>query len=229
MAAELKVVRPELSVTLAHSRDKVLSAEPLPDKVKDCVYDAILRTGVDVLLNHRLKSQTPAKTESGADVYDVEFENGHKMKANAVIFAVSKPIPTSTYLPAETLNDEGYVNVLPTMQFKGDVPNAEYHFAAGDIINWSGIKRCGGAMHKGMIAAVNMHQLMLQEVEGKEPDFFKLNPIPPMIGIAVGKEAVAYGPEGMSHGTQTMHSYFEDDLGFRSKCYPLNLKLLLLN
>jgi len=237
MAAELKVVRPELRVVLAHSRSQLLSAEPLPDSTRECVLDAVVRSGVEVLLNHRLESQTPATTASGAAVQQVTFENGSTMLASEVIFAVSKSVPSTGFLPAEALNEEGYVNILPTLQFQPfplsspslsdeDQSAAElvsrWHFAVGDVINWSGIKRCGSAMHTGKFAGLNMYQLMLEDLapgqhHPRTAELFKLDPVPPMIAIAVGKEAVAYGPDGMTHGPQIMRSYFEEDLGFRSK------------
>jgi hypothetical protein len=72
-------------------------------------------------------------------------------------------------------------------------------------------------MHEGKLASLNIHQLMLQELQGKEPTFNELNEIPPMIGLAVGKTAISYGPDGMNHGPQVMKLFFEEDLGFRSK------------
>ncbi|KAJ1337387.1 apoptosis-inducing factor 2 [Microdochium nivale] len=224
MAAELKTVRPELHVVLAHSRSKLMSAEPIPDSARECVYDALIRGGVEVLLNHRLKEQTPTTTASGAPAYQVEFDGGETMVASEVMFAVSKSVPSTEFLPAQALSDEGYINVEPSMQFRpvpaaasGCLPEAaaRCHFAAGDVKHWSGIKRCGSAMHTGKYAGINMYQLMTQDVTGKEPSLLTLDPVPPMIAIAVGKEAMAYGPEGMSHGPQIMRSYFEDDLGLR--------------
>lgn len=39
-----------------------------------------------------------------------------------------------------------------------------------------------------------------------------------MIGLAVGKKAVAYGPEvGTVSGEEVMQAYFRDDLGFGSE------------
>lgn len=242
MAAELKVVRPELRVVLAHSRSQLLSAEPLPDSTRECVLDAVVRSGVEVLLNHRLKSQTPTTTASGATVQQVTFENGRTMLASEVIFAVSKSLPSTGFLPADALNEEGYVNILPTLQIQPFFPSSSppsaslsnedqstaaelvsrRHFAVGDVINWSGIKRCGSAMHTGKFAGLNMYQLMLEDLAPGHDhpcatELFRLDPVPPMIAIAVGKEAVAYGPEGMTHGPHIMRSYFEEDLGFRSK------------
>ncbi|KAI1113197.1 FAD/NAD(P)-binding domain-containing protein [Nemania sp. NC0429] len=222
MAAELKHTKPSLQVTLAHSRDKLLSAEPLPDMVKDCALELAEQAGVDVLLSHRLASSTPITTsaDDGSQLlYEVEFTNGHKMVASEVITAISNSIPTSGYLPRDALDADGYVNVRPTMQLPAGVPNAESHFAVGDMIRWSGIKRCGGALYEGKIAASNVHEIMLQQHQqlddDKEPDLMQLTEFPPMIGLAVGNSGISYGAEGMNHGPQVMKVFFEDDLGFR--------------
>ncbi|KAI1333568.1 FAD/NAD(P)-binding domain-containing protein [Xylariaceae sp. FL0016] len=216
MAAELKHVHPHVNVTLAHSRDKLLSAEPLPDNVKTCALEMLQQTGVEVLLDHRLSDTKVLPTADGTEQYEVEFENGHKMVSSQVVMAISKAIPSTDYLPKAALSDEGYVNVHPSLQLLSDtIPNAKSHFAVGDLIHWSGIKRCGGAMHEGKYAALNIHQMILQQIQGHEPVFNELNEIPPMIGLAVGKNAISYGPEGMNHGPQVMWRFFEDDLGFR--------------
>ncbi|KAI1124332.1 FAD/NAD(P)-binding domain-containing protein [Nemania abortiva] len=215
MAAELKYTKPSIQVTLAHSRDKLLSAEPLPNMVKDCALELAEQGGVEVLLNHRLASSTPTKNADGSLQYEVEFTNGHKMIASEVITAISNSIPSSGYLPQDALDTDGYVNVRPTMQLPAGVPNAEAHFAVGDMIHWSGIKRCGGALYEGKIAALNIHQIMLQQLQDKTPDFTQLSEFPPMIGLAVGKNGISYGSEGMNYGPQVMQLFFEDDLGFR--------------
>ncbi|KAH9990471.1 FAD/NAD(P)-binding domain-containing protein [Xylariaceae sp. FL0662B] len=215
MAAELKYAQPHVNVTLAHSRDKLLSAEPFPDMVKDCAYDLTVQSGVEVLLNHRLHSSNLVKNDDGTEFYEIEFSNGKKMIAGEIIMAISRSVPSTSFLPKESLTDNGYVNVLPTLQLSSDVPNAKCHFAVGDLIYWSGIKRCGSAMHQGKFAGLNIHQIMLQETQGKEPTFNEIGEVPPMIGLAVGSNALAYGTEGMSHGPQVMKVFFEDDLGFR--------------
>lgn len=219
MAAELKVSQPHVKVTLAHSRDKLLSSEPLPDSAKECAGDLTVESGVDLLLNHRLASSKPIKDESGRDAYEVEFTNGHRMTASVVIEAISRSVPSTEYFPRGALNEEGLVNVRPTMQLVDAeaVPNAESHFASGDLINWSGIKRCGAAMHEGKFAALNIHQLMLRDLKAKEPEFQELGEVPPMIGLAVGKSAMSCGPDGLNHGPQVMQLFFGDDLGFKSK------------
>lgn len=225
MATELKHMKPSVQVTLAHSRDKLLSAEPLPDMVKDCAFELAEQAGVEVLLSHRLASSTPTKSADGSLLYEVEFTNGHKMIVSEVITAISNSIPSSSYLPQDALDADGYVNVRPTMQLPDGVPNAESHFAVGDLIHWSGIKRCGGALYEGKIAASNVHQIMLEQLEGKEPDFTRLAEFPPMIGLAVGKNGISYGAEGMNSGPQVLQMFFEDDLGFRSKIISLQFAI----
>jgi len=73
-------------------------------------------------------------------------------------------------------------------------------------------------MHMGYYAAVNIHQTMLSRViPDHEPFFHELDPVPAMMGLAVGKKALACGPDGMSFGEDVMEAYFRDDLGFASK------------
>ncbi|KAL1836963.1 hypothetical protein VTK73DRAFT_4864 [Phialemonium thermophilum] len=80
-------------------------------------------------------------------------------------------------------------------------------------------------MHMGYYAATNIHQRMLlrRQAETEEaveqsppPPLLELDEIPPMIGLAVGKKAVAYWPQGgTTSGTDVMESFFGDDLGFK--------------
>jgi hypothetical protein len=92
-------------------------------------------------------------------------------------------------------------------------------------------------MHMGHYAAVNIHQLMLAKLTNAsdspvdavpspqplsssphKPRFLELDEVPPMIGLAVGKKAVACGPDiGTVSGEDVMHAYFRDDLGLGSK------------
>lgn len=103
------------------------------------------------------------------------------------------------------------------LNFPAEVANSQYHFAVGDIAKWSGIKRCGAAMHQGQYAAQNIHQLMLNETRGTQPKFMELSEVPPMIGIAVGKQGVAYYPtDGTKFGEDVLQTFFEDDLANRS-------------
>lgn len=105
-----------------------------------------------------------------------------------------------------------------SLSLSGDIPNSSDHFAIGDIAKWSGIKRCGAALHMGQIAAVNIHQLFRQRQTGAVPDFMKMDEMPPMIGLAIGKQALGYWPGGgTTFGADVLEEYFGKDLGFTSK------------
>ncbi|KAK2612822.1 hypothetical protein QQS21_001102 [Conoideocrella luteorostrata] len=214
MAAELKMVMPGIKVTLAHSQEKLLSSESLSDECKDKAMELLQQGGVEVLMNHRLATTKQVETSDGSSKYEIEFTNGHKLLASEFIMAVSKSQSTATYLPSSALDEEGYVHIRANATFSPGTPNADFHLCAGDLTKWSGIKRCGWALHCGHFAAHNIHQLVLQKYTGQEPKFAEFDEVAPMIGLAIGKTAVASGPEGTVFGEDIMKAYFKDDLGF---------------
>ncbi len=64
-----------------------------------------------------------------------------------------------------------------------------------------------------------------EETEGEQPKikFLELSEVPPMIGLAIGKQAVAYWPEGgMVSGEETLATFFGKDLGFSSESWLLS-------
>ncbi len=69
--------------------------------------------------------------------------------------------------------------MLPRQRFLGGAVNDERHYAIGDMVAWSAIKRCGGAIAQGRIAAVNIYQQILHERYGKTPKFEELPKYPP--------------------------------------------------
>lgn len=113
MAAELKMVKPHVKVTLVHSREKLLSSEGLPDETRDRALELLKEAGVECLMGHRLASSDKVETVDGAPRYEVKFTNGKTIVASQVIMAISKSTPTTAYLPKSTLNEEGYVKILP--------------------------------------------------------------------------------------------------------------------
>lgn len=113
MAAELKHVQPNLAVTLVHSRDKLLSAEPLPDETKDRALELVKEAGVELLMEHRLAGteEVQADDGQGGKCLRLRFTNGHEMLASEVIMAVSKSVPATAFLPSEAVDEEGYVKI----------------------------------------------------------------------------------------------------------------------
>ncbi|KAK4938180.1 hypothetical protein LTR10_021339 [Elasticomyces elasticus] len=214
MAAELKLVMPDQKVTLIHSRDKLCSSEPLPDEFKDRCLLTLRESGVDTIMAKRVTETKTSQSPSGETTWDLTLADGSSLRADHVIYAISRSIPSTTYLPASVLDQEGYVRVTPRLNLSSESPNSLYHFAVGDMIKWSGIKRCGGAMHMGQYAGHNVHQLMLKQLHGIEPEFLELNEFPPVMGIAIGKQGVAWWREaGTTSGESVLETFFGNDLG----------------
>ncbi|KAI5362738.1 putative FAD/NAD(P)-binding domain, FAD/NAD(P)-binding domain superfamily [Septoria linicola] len=225
MAAELKVMEPQLKVTLVQSRDKLLAAEPLPDDTKDKALDLLREAGVEVILGKgRVASNSTTETADGKRVQKLVLQDGTSLTASHVINAVSNQVPTSDYLPKSSLDEDGLVKITPLMRFLNGGKNDERHLAIGDIVKWSGIKRCGGAMAMGYHASVAMFEQMLYERDGVERKLAEWPQTPPMIALAVGKSAVVYDPtEGTRFGEDQMEIFFAKDLGFKG-CWD-HLKL----
>ncbi|KAL1902903.1 hypothetical protein Sste5346_000815 [Sporothrix stenoceras] len=211
MAAELKLAQPHVKVTLAHSRNRLLSSEPLPDNLAEKTLEILKENGVEVLLEHRL--QETRELDSGSK--EVVFTNGHTLRADAVVVAISKSTPSTSFLPAEALDEEGLIKIQPNLFFPREVPNWDCALAGGDIVQWSGIKRCGRAMHHGYFSARNAHERMRELTFGATPQYQILQPVVPMIAIALGPSALAYQTGGdLSYGKDVAERFFNDDVGF---------------
>jgi NADH dehydrogenase FAD-containing subunit len=274
MAAEIKVVQPSQKVTLIHSRPKLLSSEPLPEDFKDRTLQAVHEAGVETIMSQRVMDIT-SNSANGSNSFDVTLSSGLHIKAGIVISAISKSIPTTQYLPREALDKDGYVRITsrlvpslhtfvyptyscpPSLQFnpETEVTNASSHFALGDIAAWSGIKRCGAALHMGHVAAVNIHQLLLQEYHSSKssnysdhpeqasetsfkvsqssspfkPKFMEWPEIAPTIAIAIGEQAAMWRKEdGTKCGKEEMKVMFQNDLGWNSKTFILLIWLPMI-
>ncbi|CAK3923165.1 related to pyridine nucleotide-disulphide oxidoreductase AMID-like [Lecanosticta acicola] len=215
MAAELKLTQPKVKVTLVQSRDKLLSAEALPDEFKAAALGALQEMDVEVVLGRgRVMETSTVEEDDGSSVQILTLGDGTVLTASHVINAVSTQIPVTSYLPPSVLDNGGLVKINENLRFL-DQGKSRRHYAIGDIVAWSGIKRCGAAMHMGFLAAQNLHQQMLSEREGIAPDFVTYPEVPPMIALAIGRKAATYAPaEGVHCGAEQMRIFFGDDLGF---------------
>ena len=112
MAAELKLVHPSIKVTLVHSRNQLLSNEPLCDELKDRALELVREMDVEVILNRRVK-ETKTEVRDGVKKKEIELSDGTKLVASEVLMALSKSVPSSSFFPASALDDEGYVKITP--------------------------------------------------------------------------------------------------------------------
>ncbi|KKA21258.1 Pyridine nucleotide-disulfide oxidoreductase-like protein [Rasamsonia emersonii CBS 393.64] len=236
-AAEIKHHYPDHRVILIHSRASLLSNEPLPEEFKEKALATLKAEGVEVMLETRVMNETTQTAPDGeSQEIRLKLSNGDEIIAGHTIWATSRHLPRTEFLPPESLNEEGYVKVLPSLQFAATIPNNHVHFAVGDIAAWSGIKRVGRALSMGQCAAVNILKLITADVtpvvkqsnssnsssssrEGEAGDIdgpeLQVYPyVPPMIALALGSTAVTYHPDmGVSGGEEAYKTSFGTDLG----------------
>lgn len=212
----MKVSHPDVHVTLVHSREKLLSNEPLPDEFKHRVAQVMKEEGVDLVLGQR----ATVHAVPGDKVKKVKLTDDTTIQAETVIDATARSPPNSTFLPGNALDTEGFVKITPTLTFPDEVPNSTNHFAIGDVAAWPGIKRAGGAMFMGQVAASNIYSRILRS-EDKSADIKQTQyPVwPAMMALAVGTQALAYSGPGseITYGKDTMAENFGEDLAWTSK------------
>jgi apoptosis-inducing factor 2 len=216
-AAEIKHNHPSLKVTLIHSRSEVLSSEPLPSEAKQRAKTLLEEEGVEVILGNRA---SVSKVSNGQ--FKVLLVNGTEIQADFVLDTTKKGSATTNCLPSDCLDEQGEVKVTPQLTFPTAVPNSHRHFAAGDVVSWSGIKRAGGAMVMVQVAATNIFATLLNEEDTEAK--FKLGALgeyPVVMGLAVGKQCMTYNGTDIMYGEQLMKDYFQDDLGWSGKSHTV--------
>jgi NADH dehydrogenase FAD-containing subunit len=226
-AGEIKKYYPEIDVTLVHSRSQVLSSEPLPSDLKDRVATMLTEEGVTLALGSRA-TVTPLPD---TNQHSIALANGTTLTADFVIDSTRKGEPTTHILPQTCLNADKEIIVSPTLRFKpSTIPNHTSHFAVGDVIAWSGIKRAGSATVMGQAAAQNIYASILNsELPASAPqaDRWTETELPSwdaVIGIAVGKQCLTYDPKnGIKYGRDVMQAYFGDDLGWAASLKYMGL------
>jgi NADH dehydrogenase FAD-containing subunit len=113
MAAELKLMMPDQKITLIHSRDRLLSAEPLPEEFKESCRTIIEQGGVNLILGQRVVETKSSRTDDGDQRFVLRLANGTEVTAGHVIHAISKSLVSSSFMPTEALDEEGHVKITP--------------------------------------------------------------------------------------------------------------------
>ncbi|KAI9732775.1 MAG: hypothetical protein M1834_003713 [Cirrosporium novae-zelandiae] len=219
VAGEIKHSYPTKNVILVHSREDLLSSEPLPSQFKQVTKDILHQTGVTVVTGSRI-----IKEEIDGAQTKLFTSAGDVLIAEVTIFCTAKSKPRSEYLSRMALDEDGYVKVAPSLNFAADIPHPCCHFAVGDIVAWPGIRRVGRALLMGQCAAVNIIKTMVAK-EGS--DSSKIQPLnlvefpkfAPRMALAIGDESVAMSPHGeIKWGKEVRKRVFGDDLGL-TRCW----------
>lgn len=105
-AGKIKIHHPGTPVTLVHSRNQLLSNEPLPEEFKLRTLQLLRQQGVNVIFNQRAKFE-----ELPDGTYYIRFNDGNRLHAGMVIMATASSTPASQFLPCSVLSNTGTINV----------------------------------------------------------------------------------------------------------------------
>ncbi|KAJ5209772.1 hypothetical protein N7449_004151 [Penicillium cf. viridicatum] len=105
-AGKIQTHHPGTPVTLVHSRDELLSNEPLPKEFKLRTLQLLRQQGVSVILNQRADIE-----ELPDGTYYVKFNDGNRLHTAMVIMAMASSTPASRFLPSWALSNTGTINV----------------------------------------------------------------------------------------------------------------------
>lgn len=104
-AGEIKSYHPHNRVILIHSRDELLSNEPLPAEFKTQALSSLEETGIEVVLGQRAN----VTTEDGFS--RITLTDGRVINAGYVFPATSRFSPNTESLPRDAVDENGYVKV----------------------------------------------------------------------------------------------------------------------
>lgn len=105
-AGKIKRHHPGTPVTLVHSRNQLLSNEPLPEEFKLRALQLLQQQGVKVILNQRADiEQLPDGT------YYITFSGCDRLHTTIVIMAIVSPTASSQFLPSAVLSNAGFIKV----------------------------------------------------------------------------------------------------------------------
>ena len=155
-ASNLKEAHPAADVHLFFPR-----AEPLPDhhpRVRRAIVDRLAGQGVVLHAGHRA-ALAPDFAGDRLTSEPIEWSSGQPpFEAELVLWAIGRERPNTGFLPAEVLDDRGYVRVDAQLRVPG-FPNV---FAVGDVAA-SDPRRSSARNGGGLLVAHNVRRLLAGE------------------------------------------------------------------
>jgi NADH dehydrogenase FAD-containing subunit len=153
LATDIKDYYPSKSVTLVHSRSRVM--HKFHPKLHELISARAEELGVDMVLNERVKVRADGLLDNGSE-FDVDLLSGGHLRADLVIHAtghtpISAPLRT---LAPECITSDGFISVRPTLQL-ADIayPNV---FAIGDVADTKNQKAARRAVQHAHVVAENI-------------------------------------------------------------------------
>jgi hypothetical protein len=118
----------------------------------------------------------------------------------------------------------GFPNFCHSLQFPDSIPNADAHYAIGDVASWTGIKRSGPAQNMGRYAATNIVKSLLALEDGESTaNLAKLGQSPFTMSLAIGEYAMSLRGGNVIFGKDVMQRAFGRGLGIEGTLKKLRL------
>jgi apoptosis-inducing factor 2 len=108
MSAETKLHFPKSEVILIHSRNSLLSAEPLPEEYKAKALDLVHTAGVEVKLGNRVLGEKVV-TKDGCSRVELSLSSGESITCDKVIYTATQKGANTQFLPQNAVDEKGCV------------------------------------------------------------------------------------------------------------------------
>lgn len=109
MAAEIKHHFPRADVILVHSRNALLSNEPLPDEFKKIAKDLLMQTGVIIILGQRVINE---QDQDG--IKRLTLSGGEQLECDRVIYTAQQQGANTGFILQDVVDEKGCIRARET-------------------------------------------------------------------------------------------------------------------
>ncbi|KAI7333943.1 FAD/NAD(P)-binding domain-containing protein [Hortaea werneckii] len=166
LATDAKELYPEKSITLVHSRDKVMNR--FHPKLHQLIEERCKKLGVDLVLGSRVKLPSQGYPTSGED-FEVELLDGRRIASDFAVICNGQT-PQSEILRSispQCIDAQGFIRMKKTLQIDDD--KRQNVFALGDIAATAAHKAARPALRQAEIARANIiHSIAGEPLEDYE-------------------------------------------------------------
>ncbi|KAI7237374.1 FAD/NAD(P)-binding domain-containing protein [Hortaea werneckii] len=166
LATDAKELYPQKSITLVHSRDKVMNR--FHPKLHQLIEERCKELGIDLVLGSRVKLPSQGYPTSGED-FEVELLDGRRIPSDFAVICNGQT-PQSEILKSlspQCIDAQGFIRMKKTLQIDDD--EHQNVFALGDIAATAAHKAARPALRQAEIARANViHSIAGEPLEDYE-------------------------------------------------------------
>lgn len=109
MSAELKLHFPQSDIILVHSRDTLLSNEPLTEEYKSIAYNLLTQAGVEIRLGQRV-----VDAQEVAGRKELTLSNGDIIQCDKVIYTAQQQGANTGFVAQDIVDAKGCIQTRET-------------------------------------------------------------------------------------------------------------------